>query len=69
MKNFSTFYSKIDAIVEGRSTKKERGKGLLAPEKQLNKSLSKSTKRDIHEKIADYIEAIRKQKKDMLNGD
>ncbi len=69
MKNFSTFYSKIEAIVEGRSAKKERGKGLLSSDKQGNKQKDKTSKRDVHEQIADYIEVLRKQKKDMLNGD
>lgn len=65
MKNFTTFYSKLDEIVQARSSKKERGKGLLAPEKQTNKQRKPE---DVHEKIADYIEAIRNQKKGFLNG-
>jgi 23S rRNA maturation-related 3'-5' exoribonuclease YhaM len=68
MKNFTTFYSKIDAIIEARSSKKERSKGLLAPEKSTSKKEATS-KNDMTEKIADYIEAIRNQKRSMLNGD
>lgn len=67
MKNFTTFYSKIDQIVEARLSKKERGKGLLSPEKMSKGKADKD--RDVHEKIADYIEAIRKQKKGLLNED
>ena len=68
MKNFTTFYAKINNIVESRSSKKEKGKGLLSPDKTTSKK-SKETKDDVNEKIADYIEAIRNQKKGLLNGD
>lgn len=66
MKNFTTFYNKINSIVESRSSKREKGKGLLAPEKMPQKKQMKSE--DMNEKIADYIAAIREQKKGFLNG-
>lgn len=68
MKNFTTFYSKIEKIVEEKSsTKKEKSKGLLAPDRNMNKKQGKQE--DIHERIAEYIAAIREQKKGLLNGD
>lgn len=67
MKNFSVFYSKVDKIVNDRMTSgsKHSNKGLLA--KQSSNSSSKNTD-DIFNKVANYVESIRKQKEALKNG-
>lgn len=67
MKNFSVFYSKVDKIVNDRmsSGNKNSNKGLLA--KQSTTSSSKKTD-DIFNKVANYVESIRKQKEALKNG-
>jgi len=66
MKNFSSFYSKIDTVVNERMGKKKTqpSKGLVA--KTGDTSAKKQS--DIYNQVADYIEAIRKQKQELMNG-
>jgi hypothetical protein len=65
MKNFSSFYSKIDTVVNERMGKKKAqpSKGLVA---KADGSAKKQA--DIYNQVADYIEAIRKQKQELMNG-
>lgn len=65
MKNFSSFYSKIDTVVNERMNKKKTSasKGLVA---KTDGSAKKQA--DIYNQVADYIEAIRKQKQELMNG-
>lgn len=65
MKNFSSFYSKIDTVVNERMGKKKTqpSKGLVA--KTGDASAKKQS--DIYNQVADYIEAIRKQKQELMN--
>lgn len=67
MKNFSVFYSKVDKIVNDRmsSSNKHSNKGLLA--KTSTTSSSKKTD-DVFNKVANYVESIRKQKEALKNG-
>jgi len=65
MKNFSSFYSKIDTVVNERMNKKKTStsKGLVT---KTDGSVKKQA--DIYNQVADYIEAIRKQKQELMNG-
>lgn len=65
MKNFSSFYSKIDTVVNERMNKKKTStsKGLVV---KTGDSAKKQA--DIYNQVADYIEAIRKQKQELMNG-
>lgn len=68
MKNFDKFYSKVSAMADEKlSTKKAKpSKGLLSKESMSDKKPKEDN--DIHNQVAGYIAAIRKQKMEILNG-
>ena len=68
MKNYSKVMKNIDAIIEGREkkTKSTTGtSGLLTRTKYIGPVKGMS----VEDELADYIEAIRQQTKDLTRGD
>jgi hypothetical protein len=68
MKNFNSFYKKVDAIANAKKSteKASSSKGLLSKTKETPDD--KQTSQDVYNRVAEYIKAIRKQKEEILNG-
>lgn len=68
MKNFNNFYKKVGSIADKKATEtpKTASKGLASrgsPSPQKT-----ATSDDVFNQVATYIDAIRKQKKELMNG-
>lgn len=69
MKNFTKFYNKVDAIANSKKPVKD-----ITPSKGLASRSTPSMKQpdtsssDIFNQVAEYITAIRKTKKEIMNG-
>jgi hypothetical protein len=68
MKNFKKYYSKINSLVDkaAPATTKEISKGIV--QRPMKKEPAQEGKMSAEQQVARYVEIIRKQKKELLNG-
>jgi len=68
MKNFKKYYSRINSLVDKSTPEptKEVSKGIV--QRPMKKAPAQEGKMSAEQQVARYVEIIRKQKKELLNG-
>jgi SLT domain-containing protein len=68
MKNFHKFYNKVDALANSKEVKPSSSAKGLAARSTPSTAKNNADSQDIFNQVAEYIAAIRKTKKEIMNG-
>lgn len=68
MKNFHKFYSKVDSLANSKEVKPASSAKGLAARSAPSTAKNNADSQDIFNQVAEYIAAIRKTKKEIMNG-